>query len=65
MTAVFDYGPLDDPSKGFQVIYSSRMTNSYGGIKELYFSNGGTLDLDKTKSPPTAASPKNPPPKWT
>ena len=25
MTAVFDYGPLDDPSKGFQVQYSSRM----------------------------------------
>jgi len=49
MTAVFDYGPLDDPSKGFQVIYSSRMTNSAGGVKELYFSNGGTLDLDKNQ----------------
>ena len=49
MTAVFDYGPLDDPSKGFQVIYSSRMTNSAGGIKELYFSNGGTLNLDKNE----------------
>jgi predicted dehydrogenase len=47
MTAVFDYGPLDDASKGFQVIYSSRMTNSAGGTKELYYSNGGTLDLDK------------------
>jgi predicted dehydrogenase len=52
MTAVFDYGPLDDPSKGFQVIYSSRMTNSAGGIKELYFSNGGTLDLDKNEITP-------------
>ncbi len=49
MTAVFDYGPLNDPSKGFQVIYSSRMTNATGGIKELYFSNGGTLDLDKNE----------------
>ncbi len=49
MTAVFDYGPLNDPSKGFQVIYSSRMTNSTGGVKELYFSNGGTLDLDKNE----------------
>ena len=49
MTAVFDYGPLDNPSKGFQVIYSSRMNNSYGGIKELYFSTGGTLDLDKNE----------------
>jgi predicted dehydrogenase len=49
LTAVFDYGPLNDPSKGFQVIYSSRMTNSAGGTKELYFSNGGTLDLDKNQ----------------
>ena len=49
MTAVFDYGPLEDPTKGFQVVYSSRMTNSFGGVKELYFSNGGTLDLDKNQ----------------
>jgi predicted dehydrogenase len=47
MTAVFDYGPLDDSSKGFQVVYSSRQTNSAGDVKELYRSNGGTLDLDK------------------
>jgi predicted dehydrogenase len=47
MTAVFDYGPLDDATKGFQVTYSSRMTNSAGGVKEIYYSNGGTLDLDK------------------
>src|SRR5713226_335079 len=47
MTAIFDYGPLDDPKKGFQVVYSSRMTNESGEVKELYFSNGGTLDLDK------------------
>jgi predicted dehydrogenase len=47
MTAVFDYGPLDDPSKGFQVIYSSRQTNSAGGVKEIYYSNGGKLDMDK------------------
>jgi predicted dehydrogenase len=47
MTAVFDYGPLDDPTKGFQVIYSSRMTNSAGDVKEIYRSNGGTLDMDK------------------
>jgi predicted dehydrogenase len=46
-TAVFDYGPLDDPSRGFQVMYSSRQTNSAGGIKEVYFSNGGMLDLDR------------------
>ncbi len=33
MTAVFDYGPLDDLTKGFQVQYSSRFTNSAGGVK--------------------------------
>jgi len=47
MTAVFDYGPLDDPSKGLQVVYSSRQTNSAGDVKEIYYSNGGSLDLDK------------------
>ena len=52
MTAVFDYGPLDDHSKGFQVVYTSRMTNEAGETKELYYSNGGTLDLDtRTVSP--------------
>ena len=30
MTAVFDYRPLDDDAKGFQVVYSSRKTNSAG-----------------------------------
>jgi predicted dehydrogenase len=53
MTAVFDYGPLDDPSKGFQVVYSSRFTNSAGGIKEIYYSNGGELNLDTNKVTPT------------
>ena len=47
MTAVFDYGPLDDPTKGFQVQYTSRFTNSAGGVKELYYSNGGMIDMDK------------------
>ncbi len=46
LTAVFDYGPLNDSSKGFQVIFSSRMTNSAGDVKEIYYSNGGTLNLD-------------------
>src|SRR5579859_64743 len=47
MTAVFDYGPLDDLSKGFQVQYTSRFTNSAGGVKEIYYSNGGMIDMDK------------------
>jgi predicted dehydrogenase len=48
MTAVFDYGPLHPSSKpGFQVVYSSRQTNSAGEVKEIYRSNAGSLDLDK------------------
>jgi predicted dehydrogenase len=53
LTAVFDYGPLDDPRKGFQVVYSTRQTNSAGGVKELYYSTGGMLDMDKQTVTPT------------
>ena len=54
MTAVFDYGPLDDhDSKGFQVQYTSRFTNSAGGVKELYYSNAGMIDMDKQTVTPT------------
>jgi predicted dehydrogenase len=53
MTAVFDYGPLDDMTKGFQVQYTSRFTNSAGGVKELYYSNGGMIDMDKQTVTPT------------
>ncbi|MBK1816947.1 Gfo/Idh/MocA family oxidoreductase [Luteolibacter yonseiensis] len=49
LTAVFDYGPLDDPSTGFQVTFSSRFSNSAGGTKEIYYSNGGELNLDTNK----------------
>lgn len=52
MTAVFDYGPLDDPTKGFQVQYTSRFTNSAGGVKELYYSNAGMIDMDKQRITP-------------
>jgi len=52
MTAVFDYGPIGKTGDGFQVIYSSRQTNSAGGVKEWYFSNGGKLDLDLNKVTP-------------
>jgi predicted dehydrogenase len=48
-TAVFDYGPDDDKTKGFQVTYHSRMTNEAGGTKELYYSNGGMINLDTNK----------------
>ena len=46
MTAVMDYG---DSNSGFQVVYTSRFTNSAGGTKEIYFSNGGSLNLDTNK----------------
>jgi predicted dehydrogenase len=46
MTAVMDYG---DANSSFQVVYTSRFTNSAGGTKEIYFSNGGTLNLDTNK----------------
>lgn len=52
MTAVFDYGPLDDPTSGFQVVYSSRFTNSAGGTKEIYYSNAGELNLKTNKITP-------------
>lgn len=49
MTAVFDYGDPANPDSGFQVVYSSRFTNAAGGTKELYYSNGGMLNLDTNK----------------
>ncbi|MBX2816877.1 MAG: Gfo/Idh/MocA family oxidoreductase [Saprospiraceae bacterium] len=52
MTAVFDYGPTDNPEEGFQVVYSSRFTNSAGGVKEIYYSNGGELNLATNKVTP-------------
>ena len=52
MSAVFDYGPKDNKNKGFQVIYSSRFTNSAGGTKEIYYSNGGELNLSTNKVTP-------------
>jgi predicted dehydrogenase len=57
MTAVFDYGPIDEganvAAKGFQVVYTARMTNSVGNVHEHYFSNGGMLDLEKGTVTPT------------
>ena len=53
MTAVFDYGNASKGGKGFQVCYCSRQTNSAGGTKEMYYSNGGMIDLDTNKITPT------------
>ena len=48
-TAVFDYGPLNDPTTGFQVTFSSRMHNGDENPAELYYSNGGELNLITNK----------------
>jgi predicted dehydrogenase len=49
MTAVMEYGDTAKPDSDFQVVYTSRFTNSAGGTKELYYSNGGMLNLDTNK----------------
>lgn len=51
ITAVMEYvNPADNSA--FQVVYSSRFTNSAGGVKELYYSNGGMMNLDTNKITP-------------
>jgi hypothetical protein len=52
MTAVFDYGPLNDPSTGFQVTFSSRMHNGDETPAEIYYSNGGELNLNTNRVSP-------------
>ncbi|MDP1844977.1 MAG: Gfo/Idh/MocA family oxidoreductase [Sediminibacterium sp.] len=44
-TAVFDYGPQDNASSGFQVTFGSRMHNGEEKPAEIYYSNGGELNL--------------------
>ncbi len=46
LTVVFDYGPLDNNNDGFQVQFTSRFSNGAGDTKELYYSNGGMINLD-------------------
>lgn len=53
ITAVFDYGPLDDVSSGFQVSFASRMHNGDERPAEVYYSNGGELNLITNKVSPT------------
>ena len=52
ITAVFDYGPADDPSTGFQVTFASRMDNGDEHPAEIYYSNGGELNLITNKVSP-------------
>jgi predicted dehydrogenase len=50
-TAVFDYGVENSPT-GFQVTFSSRMHNGDENPKEVYFSNGGELNMQTNKVSP-------------
>ncbi|MFZ9661563.1 MAG: Gfo/Idh/MocA family protein [Chitinophagaceae bacterium] len=52
MTAVMDYGPEDDPASGFQVTFSSRMHNGDERPAEIYYSNGGEMNLNTNKVSP-------------
>lgn len=45
-TAVFDYGKANDPNHGFQVVFTSRMHNGDERPAEIYYSNGGELNLN-------------------
>jgi len=49
ITAVFDYGPTNDPTTGFQVVFGSRMHNGEEKPAEIYYSNGGELNLITNK----------------
>lgn len=51
LTAVFDYGD-EKAANGFQVVFMSRMHNSSGGVGEVYYSNGGELNLITNKISP-------------
>ena len=51
-TAVFDYGKENDPNNGFQVTFGSRMHNGDERPAEIYYSNGGELNLITNKVSP-------------
>jgi predicted dehydrogenase len=51
-TAVFDYGKENDPKDGFQVTFTSRMHNGDENPAEIYYSNGGELNLNTNKVSP-------------
>ena len=52
ITAVFDYGPTNDSTTGFQVVFGSRMHNGEDKPGEIYYSNGGELNLITNKVSP-------------
>lgn len=58
-TAVFDYGPSNDPATGFQVVFMSRMHNGDENPAEIYYSNGGELNLNMNKISPKGGLTEN------
>jgi len=58
MVAVFDYGQ-PDTTDGFQVTFTSRMHNSVGDVGEVYYSNGGELNLITNKVSPKGGLKEN------
>jgi predicted dehydrogenase len=58
-TAVFDYGPANDPNSGFQVVFMSRMHNGDDKPGEIYYSNGGELNLITNKVSPKGGLTEN------
>jgi predicted dehydrogenase len=52
LTAVFEYGPENDPTSGFQVSFQSRQHNGNESPAEIYYSNGGELNLITNKVSP-------------
>jgi predicted dehydrogenase len=59
LTAVFDYGPANDMANGFQVTFGSRMHNGDERPAEIYYSNGGEMNLNTNKISPTGGLRKN------
>jgi predicted dehydrogenase len=49
LTAVFEYGPPNDPTKGFQVVFTSHLTNAARGQSDVYYSINGTFDANSGK----------------
>lgn len=52
LMAVFDYGPENDITSGFQVTFGARMHNGEDKPAEIYYSNGGELNLVNNKISP-------------
>jgi predicted dehydrogenase len=59
ITAAFDYGPSDDLKSGFQVTFASRMDNGSEQPAEIYYSNGGELNLISNKVSPNGGLTKH------